>query len=274
MQEVTADNSRQFTLLLPAFSDQEQRICPSSITPSNFPYQLPRPESSGLKICQCPVCGEQFSNYGLYALHRCFHWPEMAPIKCAVCNQRFARSIDLQSHVCQSLSGKDDEASDERSLDQSRPKKPKVDASLGQIYSCGLCQKQFRNNSHLVRHQQVHTGERPYQCTVCDKRFSEPSSVKRHMYIHTNEAPHECQMCGHRYSSPCYLREHMMSHTGERPNKCPICDKQYSRSGHLTRHLRQHAQCEEQLLVCDLSKPGLASYADEGQTSPETAADK
>jgi len=73
IQELTADSSHQFTLLLPAFSDAEQRILPSSITPLNFPYQLPRPESSGLKICQCPVCGEQFSNYGFYALHRCLH---------------------------------------------------------------------------------------------------------------------------------------------------------------------------------------------------------
>jgi len=274
VQELTADNSRQFTLLLPAFSDQEQRILPSSIAPANFPYQLPRPESSAIKICQCPVCGEQFSNYGLYALHRCFHRQEMAPVKCSICSQRFTRSSDLQSHVCQP-SRKDGEASDERNLDDSRPEKSKVDpSSLGPIYSCGLCQKHFRSNSHLVRHQQVHTGERPYQCSVCDKRFSEPSSVKRHMYIHTNEAPHACPTCGHRYSSPCYLREHMLSHTGERPNKCPICDKQYSRSGHLTRHLRQHAQCREQLLVCDLSKSGLASYADDRQTSPETATDK
>jgi len=272
VQELTADGSRQFTLLLPAFSDQEQRILPSSISP-HFSY--PHPEPSGLKVCYCTTCGQQFTNYGLHALHRCLHQPA-TPAKCSVCERRFSRSTDLQRHVCQQ-SSKDveypDGVFDRRYSDQNRPKKHKVEPSLGQIFSCSVCCKQFRSNSHLIRHQQVHTGERPYQCAVCDKRFSEPSSVKRHMYIHTNEAPHACPTCGHRYSSPCYLREHMLSHTGERPNKCPVCDKQYSRSGHLTRHLRQHTHCRAQL-VCDLAKSELGGYADDGQTSPESAADK
>jgi len=269
VQELTADGSRQFTLLLPAFSDQEQRILPASISP-NFSYQLPRSESSALKVCQCSACGEQFSTYSLYVLHNCLQRPE-PPAKCSACERRFSRTADLQRHVCRQLTK--DGVFDPKHLDGDRPKKHRVEQSLGQMYSCRLCDKQFRSNSHLVRHQQVHTGERPYHCTVCDKRFSEPSSVKRHMYIHTNEAPHACPTCGHRYSSPCYLREHMLSHTGERPNKCPICDKQYSRSGHLTRHLRQHALCREQV-VCDLSKSELHSCVDDDKASPESATDK
>ena len=271
--ELSTDTSRQFTLLLPAFSDQEQRILPSSFSP-NFSYQLTCPESSRLSVGQCTACGEQFTNYGLYALHRC-HRRQDVPTKCPVCERRFSRPSDFRRHVCQpSIKVESpDGVLDLKHLDQNRPKKHRVDQSLGQIFSCALCYKQFRSNSHLVRHQQVHTGERPYQCTVCDKRFSESSSVKRHMYTHTNEAPHACPTCGHRYSSPCYLREHMLSHTGERPNKCPICEKQYSRSGHLTRHLRQHAYCREHL-VQDLGKSELHSYAVDGQTSSESIANK
>jgi len=255
--ESAADSTQQLTLLLPAFSDHEQPILPPSFS-HNLAYQHLDPP--GLKVCQCATCGEQFSNYGLYALHRHLHLQD-TPVKCTSCKRRFSRSTDLQKHVCQppikheQPNGLDDL---KRSGGQEHSKKHKADHSVGQIYVCSICDKQFRSNSHLTRHRQVHTGERPYQCMVCDKRFSEPSSVKRHMYTHTNEAPHACPTCGHRYSSPCYLREHMLSHTGERPNKCPICGKQYSRAGHLTRHLRQHGQCKEQM-VCDRSETEVHS---------------
>ena len=214
------------------------------------------------------TCGEQFSNYRLYALHRCLHLQETS-VKCTGYERRFSRSTDLQKHFCQQ-SAKDDGVLDRKQSGGDRSETSVIEHLPRPIYSCGVCLKQFRSNSHLTRHEQVHTGARPYQCTVCDKRFSEPSSVKRHMYTHTKEAPHACPTCGHRYSSPCYLREHMLSHTGERPNKCPVCDKQYSRSGHLTRHLRQHARCKEQL-ACDLSKSELRSDSDDGQISLDSA---
>ena len=265
-QESAPDGSQQLTLLLPAFSDHEQHILPSSIS-QNFAYQ--HLESSGLKVGQCPTCGEQFSNCHLYALHRCLRQQDV-PIKCTVCERRFSRSSDLHRHVCKQPAVDSYQTGflDPKCSGQRRSKKHKPEQSPGAVYSCGVCNKQFRSNSHLTRHQQIHTGLRPYQCSVCEKRFSEPSSVKRHMYIHTNEAPHACPTCGHRYSSPCYLREHMLSHTGERPNKCPVCEKQYSRSGHLTRHLRQHARCKDQL-VYDLSKAELRRSVpdDDGQTS-------
>jgi len=265
--ESTAESSQQLTLLLPAFSDHSAHILPPSL-PQNFAH--PHLESSGQKAGQCVTCGERFSDCRLYALHRCLHRQDSPHVKCSVCKQRFSRSADLQLHVCPQSNVRFEHQNDirnQQSSNQHRLSKHKHEWSPGPLYSCSTCHKHFRSNSHLTRHQQVHTGVRPYQCSVCEKRFSEPSSVKRHMYIHTNEAPHACPTCGHRYSSPCYLREHMLSHTGERPNKCPVCEKQYSRAGHLTRHLRQHAGCKEPI-VCDLSRSELGgSVADSGGVS-------
>ena len=277
-QESTAvaDSSRQFTLLLPAFSDQEQQHVLSLPISPNFPYQLPRPEAPppGVKTCEC---GEQLSNCGgLYALHQCLHRPQPLPTA-GRCDREFSRSLNLHQHrACQQSTAGDGHPPNGGILDRKSPPgrnrrvppRHKSDrSSPGLAYSCELCRKQFRSNSHLTRHRQVHTGERPHQCAVCEKRFSEPSSLKRHMYIHTNEAPHACPTCGHRYASPCYLREHMLSHSGERPNKCPICEKQYSRAGHLTRHLRQHARCREERHRCDSSRSEMRNGADDGENS-------
>jgi len=153
--ESTSDSSaRQFTLLLPAFSNHEQRIIPSSV-PANFPYQLPRPESSGLKVCQCMTCGEQFSNYGLYALHRCMPRQQAPPVKCTACDRRFSRSSDLLRHSCQQPTSDSYHGrfSDRKYLDLDRPKRIKSEQLS--LYSCNQCHKQFRSNSHLTRHLQA-----------------------------------------------------------------------------------------------------------------------
>ena len=150
--ELTSDGgSRQFTLLLPAFSDHDQRIIPPSST--NFHHQLPRPESSGLKVCRCTACGEQFSNYGLYALHRCVQCQQAAPVKCTACSRRFSRSSDLLRHSCQPPANDSYHVPDRQHSDVDRPKRTKSDQSP--VYVCNQCHKQFRSNSHLTRHLQA-----------------------------------------------------------------------------------------------------------------------
>jgi KRAB domain-containing zinc finger protein len=33
------------------------------------------------------------------------------------------------------------------------------------------CGKAFAHPSHLTRHQQIHSGQKPYECVQCDKVF-------------------------------------------------------------------------------------------------------
>jgi uncharacterized Zn-finger protein len=47
-----------------------------------------------------------------------------------------------------------------------------------------VCNRAFSQKCDMIKHQRIHTGERPYVCDVCDKAFNVKGNMIKHLRKH------------------------------------------------------------------------------------------
>lgn len=129
--------------------------------------------------------------------------------------------------------------------------------------------RQFAQRQKIMRHLQVHTGDRPFVCDTCGRAFGEMATIVQHRRIHTQEKarpssylaplhadlsmqPFRCDFpgCDKSFAIASALTIHRRTHSGAKPFPCPFagCGAAFAESSNLTKHLRVHTG--ERPFVC------------------------
>ncbi|XP_030375219.1 zinc finger protein 2 [Scaptodrosophila lebanonensis] len=191
----------------------------------------------------CEICNKSFDQH-LLAVHKQMHQGKEQHM-CSVCNRKFDSAIDYEMHM--KLHDKVQEPTKLPSPSSEKPGFP-----------CQYCGRVFSRPYEKVKHERVHTGEKPYSCEVCGKMFRVSYSLTLHLRTHTNIRPYVCTTCNKRFKSHQVYSHHLSSHSTERQYACDACGKAFRTSVQLYAHKNTHTK-PFQCVIC--SRPFSSLYA-------------
>ncbi|KAH8237251.1 hypothetical protein KR038_008340, partial [Drosophila bunnanda] len=224
------------------------------VAPKSIQDALPvgaHQQYSKLDQFYCEICNKSFDE-NLLTVHKKMHQETTKEFMCGVCNRQFYNSIDYQMHLKIHQKPRDSDAA----------KIPEHRSSGGDKgkpgFPCQYCERVFSRPYEKVKHERVHTGEKPYSCEVCGKTFRVSYSLTLHLRTHTNIRPYVCTVCNKRFKSHQVYSHHLRIHSTERQFACDVCSKSFRTSVQLYAHKNTHTK-PYQCVVCN--RPFSSMYA-------------
>ncbi|XP_017050303.1 zinc finger protein 2 homolog [Drosophila ficusphila] len=198
----------------------------------------------------CEICNKSFDE-NLLTVHKQMHQQTTSEIMCSICNRKFENNVTYQMHIKIHEKPREPESSGKlnsrASGDKEKPGFP-----------CQYCDRVFTRPFEKVKHERVHTGEKPYSCEVCGKTFRVSYSLTLHLRTHTNIRPYVCTVCNKRFKSHQVYSHHLRIHSSERQFACDVCPKSFRTSVQLYAHKNTHTK-PYQCVVCN--RPFSSMYA-------------
>ncbi len=139
------------------------------------------------KSYQCEECGKLCRSRTDYQVHLNKVHLNERPFKCTECGMAFFAKANLKMHML-------------------------VHSDVFN-FQCKVCGKRFRQRPGLRVHMFSHSGAsvcRPFKCSVCNKGFTQKGALIRHERIHTGDRPYICKLCGAAFNDYSILRRHVL----------------------------------------------------------------
>ncbi|CAN7994559.1 unnamed protein product [Ixodes pacificus] len=171
---------------------------------------------TGEKPFQCRFCNRAFNQSSTLISHRRTHTGER-PYRCGRCDRGFSRKGDMQRHRNRSheeiVPDAELSSCNEYCLVLLTGEPPSLHPRDGHgsrkgRFACGYCPYSSNIKCNVVRHERVHTGEKPFQCRQCNRAFTQSSALLSHRRTHTGERPYPCGRCGRVFSQKSSMQRH------------------------------------------------------------------